>query len=298
MVFNPDNPTEHTELADLADHAYDDFDEAMTEVPKRYFGEVTYLAPARVTVHHGTINYATGAFSYDENMPKWERVINNPDAWAIAEKVNAEARSRKDKKSQGIFNSKEIEFNIMPLDPSFTIVERSFPINKSGWQQIVRPSLKALEERVAEVKSLAPGQFNMLNELLHLFVEYEAVPDPGNKPSQTYTVFHFLNVYATREECQAAADAYFNGGYAGDEPDEVPDEQSAENATKAALIPFLYPLWEQAKKQAEGNDTFNATDIMAGLLKVNPLLAEVFTMESPEVLALTTSETQETSGNG
>jgi len=275
MTYNPDDSTGHDELAAIADHAYDDFDEAMTERPKRYFGQVTYLAPVRVTIMQGRISGDT--FIREGN--KWPRTYNDPHAWAIAEAIDKEARSQRkpgEKIDTGIFNVKEIEVNITPLDPRFTIIERHWGINQPGWQQVIRPSLKALEGRIATVKDLVPGQFNILSELVELFVEYENILDPGNKPGKTYTVPRFLNVYAVREECQAAADAYFNGGNTGNEADEVPAE-SDEDATKSSLAPFLKALWEEA-----GNDAGKMKELLEG----NPLLSPVFTMESEEVLAL------------
>jgi len=176
----------------------------------------------------------------------------------------------------------------------------------------VRPSIKALGEQVAQVKGLVAGQFSLLEEFTDLWVKGEFVPNPDNKPDEDWKTWKFLRVYANQGECEQAANEQFGNG---NKPDETPVKQSAEDAAKATLIPFLTPLWKQAKTQAaEAQEAYNcavdggetpdepisAEDAMAELLKVNPLLAKAFTMESLEVQTLigaTTEDEKEEASN-
>jgi len=68
-----------------------------------------------------------------------------------------------------------------------------------------------------------------------------------------------------------------HGQFVIDDMDEIPDEE----VEKYALVPFLRPLWEQARRNRRA---------MAKLLKANPLLSEHFTLDSPEVQAVMAGE--------
>ena len=260
MTYNPDNPTEHDE--------YDPFDDAMADEPSRFFGQVTIEAYQVIFVNDGS---------------GWQK----PEQY-VPELHGDEAEIAKD---DGKFLSTQIDFSITPVDPARKIIARTMGAKnrkRPEFQRVVRPSIEALSEAIAQIKGLQAGQFNPLREISGMWVGGEFVPRPSNKEGETWTTLKFTAVYADQAACKQAADEAYNN-----EADEVPDEpaQSAEDAAKASLAPFLTPLWEQAKKQA--NDTINAEDVMAGLLKINPLLAEVFTMESPEVQTLIGAATED-----
>jgi len=189
------------------------------------------------------------------------------------------------------FIATTVEFSLTPVDPTRKIMTRKMSAGKREFREVVRPSIEALGNHVAEVKNLVPGQFNLLQEFADLWVKGELVPSPDNKAGETWKTWKFLQVYANQAECKQAADEMYNNH---NEADKVPDEQSAEDATKAALVPFLYSLWEQAKRQTEKTDgTIIAEDVLAGLLATNPLLAKVFTMESYEVQTIINADTED-----
>jgi hypothetical protein len=260
MTYNPNG--EDT-------HEYDPFDDAMTDEPSRFFGQVTIEAYQVI-------------FEKDAGG-KWGK----PEQY-VPELHGDEAEIAKD---DGKFLSTQIDFNFTPVDPTRKIWIRTMGAKnrkRPEFQRVVRPSIEALSDQIAQAKGLQVGQFNPLREISGMWVGGEFVPRPSNKEGETWTTLKFTSVYADQAACKQAADEAYNR-----EVDEVPAEQSAEDANKAALIPFLYPLWEQAKKQAEENDTFNAADIMAGLLKVNPLLAETFTVDSYEVQTIINADAED-----
>jgi len=244
MTFNPDNPNEHE---------YDAYDDAMTDEPSRFFGCVT-------------IEAYQALFAKDAGG-KWQK----PEQY-IPELHGDEAEIAKDDDK---FLGTQIDFSITPVDPTRKIISRTVGAKnrrRPEFARVIRPSIEALAAQIAAIKGLQPGQFNPLKELSGMWVEGEFVPRPSNKPGETWTTLKFTCVFASQDECAAAADEAYNRD-ADDEPAAEP-EDNGQDAAKAALVPFLAPLWEQA-----GHDR----DKMAELLGVNPLLSSAFEMDSPEV---------------
>ena len=247
MTFNPDNPNEHE---------YDAYDDAMTDEPSRFFGCVT-------------IEAYQALFAKDAGG-KWQK----PEQY-IPELHGDEAEIAKDDDK---FLGTQIDFSITPVDPTRKIISRTVGAKnrrRPEFARVIRPSIEALAAQIAAIKNLQPGQFNPLKELSGMWVGGEFVPRPSNKEGETWTTLKFTCVFASQDECAAAADAVYNRE-ADDEPAAEP-EDNGQDAAKAALVPFLAPLWEQA-----GHDQGK----MAELLGVNPLLSSAFTMDSPEVQAV------------
>lgn len=265
MTYNPNG--ENT-------HEYDPYEDAMTDPPSFFFGLVQ-----------------TRAWPIIGSRPSGMEWKGNTTIEDYVEELHgsmAEVKRDPDR-----FIGTTVEFSLTPVDPTRTIMTRKISAGKKEFREVVRPSIRTLGDRVAEVKGLTPGQFNLLVEFTDLWVKGEFVPNPDNKPGETWKTWRFLQVYTSQTECTAAA----NDAFGNHDADEVPAEsaeQSAEDAAKAALIPFLYSLWEQAKRQTEKTDgTIIAEDVLAGLLATNPLLAEVFTVDSYEVQTIINADAED-----
>jgi len=242
MTYNPNG--EDT-------HEYDPYDDAMTDEPSRFFGQVTIEAYQVVFINDGS---------------GWQK----PEQY-VPELHGDEGEIAKD---DGKFLSTQIDFSITPVDPTRKIIARTMGAKnrkRPEFQRVVRPSIEALSEQIAAVKGLQAGQFNPLREISGMWTEGEFVPRPSNKEGETWTTLKFTRVFASQQECADAANEAYNH-----EADEVPAE-SDEDAAKASLAPFLKALWEEAGHDAE---------VMAEKLATNDLLGPLFTMESEEVLAL------------
>jgi len=242
MTFNPDNPTEE----------YDAFDDAMTDEPSRFFGQVSIEAYQAIMAQD-----ASG---------KWQRPEPYiPDLHGDEGEVN---------KADDKFFTTQVDISLTPVDPTRKIWTRTVGAKNHKnpeFARVIRPSIEALAAQIAAIKNLQPGQFNPLKELSGMWVAGEFVPRPSNKPDETWTTLKFTCVFASQQECAAAADEAYN--HESDESAAEP-EDNGQDAAKAALVPFLAPLWEQA-----GHDA----DKMAELLANNPLLSSAFTMDSQEV---------------
>ena len=245
MTYNPDNPNEHE---------YDAFEDAMTDEPSRFFGQVSIEAYQAV-------------FAKDAGG-KWQK----PEQY-IPELHGSEEELAKDDDK---FLGTQIDFSITPVDPTRKIISRTVGAKnrkRPEFARVIRPSIEALSARIAEIKGLQPGQFNPLKELSGMWVAGEFVPRPSNKEGETWTTLKFVAVYADQAACEAAANEAYNRE-GDDEPAAEAAQDNGQDAAKAALVPFLAPLWEQA-----GHDAAKMTE----LLGVNPLLSSAFTMDSQEV---------------
>ena len=252
MVFNPDNPNEHAE--------YDPYEDAMTDEPSRFFGCVTIEAYQAIMAQD-----ASG---------KWQRPEPYiPDLHGDEGEVN---------KADDKFFTTQVDISLTPVDPTRKIWTRTVGAkNRKNpeFQRAIRPSIEALAAQIAAIKNLQPGQFNPLKELSGMWVEGEFVPRPSNKPGETWTTLKFTCVFASQDECAAAADEAYNRE--GDEPAAEPAQGDGQDGERAKMVPFLEAIWKQAGKDSAK---------MAELLASNPVLKPYFTMDSPEV--------QEVMGNG
>jgi len=245
MTYNHDGEDTH----------YDAYDDAMTDEPSRFFGCVTIEAYQVVFINDGS-----GWQKPEQYLPEL-----HGDEAEIA-------------KNDDKFLSTQIDFSITPTDAARKIISRTVGAKnrkRPEFARVIRPSIEALAAQIAAIKGLQPGQFNPLKELSGMWVEGEFVPRPSNKPGETWTTLKFTCVFASQDECAAAADEAYNRD-ADDEPAaEVQDD--GQDADKAKMVPFVASLWEQAGKDAAK---------MAELLADNPLLSTMFTMDSEEVLAV------------
>jgi len=239
MVFNPDNPNEH-----------DAFDDAMTDEPARFFGQVT-------------IEAYTAYFRKDNNG-KWKSEPHNPELHGDEAEIA---------KSENGFLTTQVDITIAPISPTHKLISRSMGAKnrkRPEFQRVVRPSIEALAERIAGVQGLQVGQFNPLKAISGLWIGGEFVPRPDDPQ---WTTLRFTDIYANQQECAQAAAAYYNREIEA-EATPAEAEDNSQDAAKVALLPFIPPLWEQAQHDVNK---------MAELLATNPLLNQHFTMDSPEV---------------
>jgi len=179
-----------------------------------------------------------------------------------------------------------IELTLTPIDPTRRLIQRQMLNWTPDFKGVMRPSIEALADQIAEMKGLQVGQFSPLKAIEGMFTSGEFVPRPDNKPGQTWTTLRFDAVYASREACEAAhakkmAELGIDG--ASPEADEQLAPMSDDSEQRAAMAAFLPALWAQAQK------TSMPLAEMDKLLKANPMLAG-FTLASSEVVALTGSK--------
>ena len=246
MTFNPDNAKEH-----------DAYDEAMTDEPSRFFGQVTIEAYT--------------AYFHKDNNGKWKSEPHNPELHGDEAEIA---------KSENGFLTTQVDITIAPISPTHKLISRSMGAKnrkRPEFQRVVRPSIEALSERIAAVTGLTVGQFNPLKAISGLWIGGEFVPRPDDPQ---WTTLKFTDIYANQPECAEAAAQYYNREIeAVTTPAEA--EDNGRDAEKAALLPFIPPLWEQAQHNA---------DKMAELLAQNPLLNQHFTMDSAEVREIVEAE--------
>ena len=245
MTYNHDGEDTH----------YDAYDDAMTDEPSRFFGCVTIEAYQVVFINDGS---------------GWQK----PEQY-LPELHGDEAEISK---SDDKFLSTQIDFSITPTDAARKIISRTVGAKnrkRPEFARVIRPSIEALAAQIAAIKNLQPGQFNPLKELSGMWVEGEFVPRPSNKPGETWTTLKFTCVFASQDECAAAADEAYNRE--GDEPAAEPAQGDGQDGERAKMVPFLEAIWKQAGKDSAK---------MAELLASNPVLKPYFTMGSPEVLAV------------
>ena len=167
-----------------------------------------------------------------------------------------------------------IEINVAPLDPTKKMIPLSTVKWAAEFKKIVRPSIEQLAEQIAAAKpGLVVGEFNTLREISGLWVVGERVPRPDNKEDEDYTTLKFLDVFATEEECaEAAAKIGLSGS--DEQPVEPPARNNGNGQARTAMAGFLPALWVQAGKDPAK---------MEELIAANPMLAEHFDLDSPEV---------------
>ena len=219
-------------------HVQDEFDEAMTTPTRSFHGQLA--------VEARKVAYQKGGFR---------------------DKVDYDATQHK---GGDWYSTIILSFIVTPLDPTRKLVTREPPQFAREFVGVIRPSIEALAEKVAAIKGADVKAINPLREINGLWIAGEFVPRPDNKPGETWTTLKFVDVWATREECEA---------HANSEQDEPEPEQAplhTGDAQRAALAAFLPTLWTQAGKDKAK---------FAELLKGNAML-DGFAMDSPEVLAV------------
>ncbi len=200
-----------------------------------------------------------------------------------------------------------IDQMITPVDPTLKTVERGAPEFAQEWKAVTRESVNALAAQIAQCKGLAVGQFMPIREINGMFVKAQLVPRPGLKAGETWTCFKIVEVYADQSACAAAYDEWKAkrdqaSAATATQTGLSAISQAAAGPTQAALPQapqppsqrsimgnFLPPLWVQAggKIRMTDDDMGDAISRLEKLIAGNPMLAEHFTVTSPEVLAIT-----------
>lgn len=224
-------------------HVQDEFDEAMSTPTRAFHGQVAIEA-YKVAWKKGDFGAHT---AYDPEAHRGEDWLT----------------------------TMMIKFIVTPLDPTKKLITpRDMPRFAPEWTMAVLPSIQALAAKIAAIKGTDVKAINPLRELNKLWVAGEFIPRPDNKPSETWTTIKFIDVWATREECEAhAASTKVPDAENGTVPVQAAPTPDAQRATYAQFLPAM---WTQAGKDRTK---------MEELLKANPLLVG-FTMDSPEVQAV------------
>lgn len=212
----------------------DPYDQALTDEPSFFAGKVTVDAWTCV------LKKGVGKVPYDEVTHKGQRT------------------------------SVAIDITVEPLDPTRKLIERSMLNWTPPFKQVVRPSVEALADAIAEIRGLQVGQFNTLKELTDLYVIGEFVQRPDNKDGETWTTLRFDKVFATEDECRAVY-----------EESKSEDVVQVDDVQRAQMAAFLPALWSQAGKDVEAFEK---------LLASNPMLSNLFDMHSAEVSAVISEE--------
>jgi len=231
---------------------YDPFDAAMSDEPEMVYGLLTTDAFLGLFLEG-----QRGAVPYDEN-------------------------------AHGHLNKRPypcIRLIVTPLDPTRQVFEDDYAKFFNQYQNIVRPSLVAMTDRVAQLKNLTEEQFNVLKELNGMYVKCARAPykSKSKDGSTEYNrVAHkLIEVYTNENECAIAFESE-TGQSATPEPipfESPPVEADPERTTFATFLPAL---WSQAQNQATANGS-DAKDELVTILAANPMLAVHFTIDSPEV---------------
>ena len=184
----------------------------------------------------------------------------------------------------GLRKNVAIEMRIVPIDPILPNMDRDTLEWAADWTGITRKSIEALEPQIARIKGLTVGQFRPAREINGMYVRAQVVPRPQNRKDQNFSCFEFLTVFQTPDECRAAHDAF--------QEENAPEPLSAQQPEdqKTVMARFLPPLWMKAGGEITGAMAEADLDVAKAkldeLIKASPLLAEHFTIESPEVVAL------------
>lgn len=169
-----------------------------------------------------------------------------------------------------------IDLALAPLsNQAMEDITRGMLAEFAEWPDIVLPSLKDL------------GVFNLQN-LNGAWVRCEMVPTGRtytnqNGETKEATTFRFLQLFPDEKACR---EAWKSGSPAPAAQAQQPALANGNNRRETA-VKFLKPYVQNALKQA-GNDVDKAREILAPMLANQKLLAEFFTVDSPEVLDLMT----------
>jgi len=162
----------------------------------------------------------------------------------------------------------KISMDAYKRDGSTFLLEREMIAESKEWASIVKPSLRAIgadlrgiNEKWAKLELVSTGQ-TYTNK---------------NGETKQRTTVKFLEIFATEETCQNAAEAFY-AGLAGEEPTPInvpAPAATGHNAERDTAEKFLAPLWKSA-----GGDLAKFEAILAKTSPVN----KYFSINSPEVL--------------
>lgn len=180
-----------------------------------------------------------------------------------------------------------IDMKLTPItDSPINDLERTMIAEFGEWPEIVLPSLKDLG--ITNLQSLN-GQWAKL-ETVATGRTYKN--DQGE--TKDATTFKFLEVYTNETTCRAAQKASRGNGQTAAPQSQAHAEAAAQssgngNKERETAQKFLRPYIQNALRQS-GNDLDKARAVLAPMLAQQPLLAKYFTVDSPEVLDLLTTQ--------
>ena len=233
----------------------DVLDEAMTDEPRRFFGQVS-LDASKVALVKGQ-----GKVPYDPAV-------------------------------HGTKYSILLDFTITPVDLTLKLVNRKMLNWVVEFRQVVRPSIDALSEKIKAVAHPPETKSTgwLLKAINGLWVGGEFVARPDNKLGETWTTIKFTDVYPDEAACKAAYEAYKSKS--GEDVDIDPDKIEAgtpqpkvtpAQINQVAVDSFLTSFWTIAKSRANGDDP-KRREVMSNLLTENAALIGNLTIDSPEVV--------------
>jgi len=205
-------------------YPHDEYDDAMKDEPRRFFGQCTTEARKVVLVK------GQGKVPYDPAVHNGQKV------------------------------STAACITVTPCDPTAKLIERDVVSWTPEFTQTIRPSLEKLVPQIKIVKNLTAKEINPLREINGLWVAGEFVPRPDNKPGQTWTTIKLTEVFKDEAACMAAWEASKNGK---DAPQDVaasvaemtaaeqPAPKPNGDANKAALVAAFPVLWTAAGGDAD-----------------------------------------------
>ena len=221
----------------------DPFDDAMTDEPRLFYGQVDVNAWTCV------LEKGPGKIPYDPQLHDGRRT------------------------------STAIDFNVSPVDPTHKLIQRSMLNWTPDFRGIVRPSIETLAEKIAIIKDLTVGQFNPLKEISGMWISGEFVARPDNKEGETWTTLKFTDVYPTETACRAAAGFEGDGSTPGFD-DAIPVQKLQGDSMRAQMAKFLPALFAQADKNYIGFlDLIEANQILAQYFDANS--PEVLAFKAP-----------------
>lgn len=172
-----------------------------------------------------------------------------------------------------------IDLILCPLRTDFRNTERHLIAESNAWAKIMLPSLKALGTDLRTVN----GKYVQVQLVPtgRKYTKKTEQPDGTvTEEEKEETTFKFVAVYDSLEACTDASNALYHNNGASTEAAPAPAQPQSNGKTqmtRQAAAGFLLPMWTAAGKD---RDKFLAT------IAANPMLADHFTADSPEVLAL------------
>jgi hypothetical protein len=149
---------------------------------------------------------------------------------------------------------------------------------RPDWTKVVRPSLTAL--------GITDPTTQVHKHWVH--IELVKTGEYMNKEGEQkdLTTPRFIEVFESREACEAAAEAFWeerrNNGSGHDVQTRNAPQAVEEHPQRAMLITLLPAMWTAAQQQSDPNAAFQK------MLEANPMMADAgITMTSPEVTELT-----------
>lgn len=145
---------------------------------------------------------------------------------------------------------------------------------RPDWTKVVLPSFKAL--------GITDPETQVHKHWVH--IELVKTGEYTNKDGEQkdLTAPRFIEIFESRDACEAAAEAFWNERRNGDTPTRNTPQPIEEHPQRATLLTLLPAMWQAAKQQPDPNNAFR------GMIEANPLMNDAgITMTSPEVVEIT-----------